>query len=106
MDPAKEVQDGKLLVDSAKEAGVKLFVWSGLEPVSKVSGGKFTKVLHFDTKVRTLDHRPLSPADLGSQASITDYAKSIGLPLAVVEPGFYLSNFTDKMVPRQVRRRV
>ena len=26
-----------------------------------------------------------------------------GLPLAVVEPGFYLSNFTDKMTPRKVR---
>ncbi|KAL8279390.1 hypothetical protein RQP46_008202 [Phenoliferia psychrophenolica] len=84
MDPAKEIQDGKLLVDSAKEAGVKLFVWSGLESVSKVSGGKYTKVLHFDTK-----------------ATITEYARSSGVPLAVVEPGFYLSNLTDKMIPRK-----
>ncbi|KAL8279382.1 hypothetical protein RQP46_008194 [Phenoliferia psychrophenolica] len=84
MDPAKEIQDGKLLVDSAKEVGVKLFIWSGLEPVSKVSGGKYTKVLHFDTK-----------------AAIAEYARSSGVPLAVVEPGFYLSNFTDKMIPRK-----
>ncbi|KAK4698841.1 NAD(P)H dehydrogenase (quinone), partial [Phenoliferia sp. Uapishka_3] len=84
MNAEKEINDGKLLVDSAKEAGVKLFVWSGLEPVSKISKGKFTKVKHFDTK-----------------AEISEYAKTSGVPVAVVQPGFYLSNFTSKMIPRK-----
>ncbi|KAM0749564.1 NmrA-domain-containing protein [Meredithblackwellia eburnea MCA 4105] len=83
MDPEKEIRDGKLLVDSAKEAGLKCFLWSGLEHVSKISGGK-AKVLHFDTK-----------------ATVTEYAKSIGLPFAVIEPGFYLSNFSTKMMPKK-----
>lgn len=48
----KEVQEGKGLVDACKAAGVKLFVWSGLEDVTKVSKGKYTHVLHFDGKVR------------------------------------------------------
>jgi hypothetical protein len=48
---AKEIEDGKRLSDAVKRGGVKLFIWSGLEPVSKVSKGKYTKVEHFDTKV-------------------------------------------------------
>lgn len=50
MSAEKEVADGKAIVDAAKSAGVELLVWSGLEPVKKVSGGKYTEVLHFDTK--------------------------------------------------------
>ncbi|KAM0755459.1 NmrA-domain-containing protein [Meredithblackwellia eburnea MCA 4105] len=84
MDPEKEVRDGKLLVDVAKEAGVKLFIWSGLEPVTQVSNGKYTKVGHFDSK-----------------AKVTEYLKASGLPYSNVQPGFYLSNFSTMMVPRK-----
>lgn len=42
-----------------------------------VSGGKFTKVLHFDGK-----------------AQIGDYAISLGLPTTLFMPGVYMSNFT------------
>lgn len=41
-------------MDAAKEADIKTLYWSGLEPVSKISAGKYTEVKHFDTKVRTL----------------------------------------------------
>jgi len=47
----KEVADGRRLMDIVKSAGVKKMYWSGLEPVSKVSNGKYTKVEHFDSKV-------------------------------------------------------
>jgi uncharacterized protein YbjT (DUF2867 family) len=84
MDPAKEVKDGKLLVDTAKAANVGLFVWSALEPVTKISNGTRTKVAHFDTK-----------------AEIAEYAKSVGLPTVLVEPGFYITNFTTMMKPHK-----
>ncbi|KAK4704282.1 hypothetical protein P7C70_g1927, partial [Phenoliferia sp. Uapishka_3] len=84
MDAEKEINQGKLLVNSAKEAGVKLFVWSGLEPVSKISKGKYTKVKHFDTK-----------------AEIANYAKSSGVPTVVVEAAYYMSNLMTMMVPRK-----
>ncbi|BGP20035.1 hypothetical protein JCM10213_000583 [Rhodosporidiobolus nylandii] len=74
---ARELEDGKRIVDAAKAAQtVQLFVWSGLEPVREISKGKIREVVHFDSK-----------------AAITAYARSSGLPLAVVEPGCYMSNF-------------
>jgi saccharopine dehydrogenase-like NADP-dependent oxidoreductase len=48
----KEVADGRRLMDVVKSAGIKKIFWSGLEPVSKVTNGKYTKVEHFDSKVR------------------------------------------------------
>ncbi|ORY57406.1 NmrA family transcriptional regulator [Leucosporidium creatinivorum] len=80
----KELADGKAIIDAAKDAGVELFIWSGLEPVSKISGGKLDKVHHFDSK-----------------AAITDYAKSTGIPLAVVEPGCYSTNFVGMLGPQK-----
>ncbi|RXM36571.1 NmrA-like family domain-containing protein 1 [Acipenser ruthenus] len=44
-----EVQQGKIAVDLAKQLGLKHFVYSGLENVNKLTGGKL-KVLHFDSK--------------------------------------------------------
>ncbi|KAJ7270295.1 hypothetical protein C8J57DRAFT_1226949 [Mycena rebaudengoi] len=55
-----EVAQGKNLVDAAKEVGIKFFVWSNFEPRSsppstlpnatKISGGKYSKVYHYDNK--------------------------------------------------------
>lgn len=50
----KEVADGKRIVDAVKKSNVGLFLWSALENVTKVSGGKITGVEHFDSKVRYL----------------------------------------------------
>lgn len=44
-------------MDAAKSAGTKKVYWSGLMPVHELSGGKYTKVEHFDTKVS-----PIFPA--------------------------------------------
>lgn len=43
----KERDQGKLLVDAAKKAGVKHFVWASLEDV-RVDGG--LEVPHWETK--------------------------------------------------------
>ncbi|KAJ6463113.1 hypothetical protein C8R47DRAFT_1238604 [Mycena vitilis] len=40
----------KMLVDSAKAVGVKLFIWSALESLSALSGGKYSRVGFFDAK--------------------------------------------------------
>jgi hypothetical protein len=115
---AKEVEDGKRLTDAVKAGGVKLFVWSGLEPVSKISKGKYTKVEHFDTKVSggggvtharaqnstNMDSLPSSgPSWTPRQAEILEYAKSQGVPIVDVQPAMYMENFLGMMGPRKVR---
>ncbi|KAJ7693893.1 hypothetical protein B0H17DRAFT_481766 [Mycena rosella] len=75
MDQQREVAEGKMLVNTAKAVGVKLLIWSGLEPLSALSGGKYSRVAFFDSK-----------------SEITEYAKQSGVPLSVVEAGYYASN--------------
>ncbi|GAA5912317.1 hypothetical protein JCM6882_002557 [Rhodosporidiobolus microsporus] len=78
MSAVRELEDGKRLVDAAKGAGtVKLFIWSGVESVRKGSQGKLREVAHFDAK-----------------ADITEYALVSGLPIANVQAGCYMHNFT------------
>ena len=66
-----------MLVETAKAVGVDLLIWSGLEDVSKLSGGKFTMADPFDSK-----------------AAVTEYARKSGVPFVHVQAGFYTSNFT------------
>ncbi|KAK4054052.1 hypothetical protein OIO90_003697 [Microbotryomycetes sp. JL221] len=80
-----EFEDGKRLIDAAQQANVKLFVWSGLPAVCNISGGKLTKVHHFDSK-----------------AAITEYAQQSGVPLSTVMPGCYASNFLGGLGPHVV----
>ncbi|KAM0755446.1 NmrA-domain-containing protein, partial [Meredithblackwellia eburnea MCA 4105] len=84
MDKDKEAEQGKRLVDAAKAAQVKLLVWSGLEDITKASHGKYPHVAFFDSK-----------------AIVTEYAKSVGIPLAVVTGGFFMSNLQTMMVPQK-----
>ncbi|EGN94231.1 hypothetical protein SERLA73DRAFT_144748 [Serpula lacrymans var. lacrymans S7.3] len=70
-----EEQVGKSLVDAAKEAGVRFFVWSSLPNVTKISGGKYPNVYHFDNK-----------------AAVEDYLKASGLPNASVQTGYFAEN--------------
>ncbi|KAJ7788928.1 NAD(P)-binding protein [Mycena olivaceomarginata] len=76
MDLEREVSEGKLLIEAAKAAGVKGIIWSGLVPVKKISGGKYTKVNHFDGK-----------------AQVTEYGRASGVPFVDVQAGSYASNF-------------
>ncbi|KAJ7157877.1 NAD(P)-binding protein [Mycena crocata] len=72
----REVDEGKLMIDAAKAAGVERIVWSGLAPVTKISGGKYTHVYHFDGK-----------------AAVTEYGRQSGVPFVNVQAGLYASNF-------------
>jgi len=73
----RDINDGKALVDAAKHVNAKLLVWSGLSSVTDCSGGKYTKVEHFDSK-----------------AIVTAYARETGVPTADVQAGFYAENFS------------
>ncbi|KAH8649102.1 NAD(P)-binding protein [Xylariales sp. PMI_506] len=84
LDGAREEAEGKLMVDCAAEAGVKLLVISSLPNVTKATGGELTHVYHFDSK-----------------ASIAEHAKSIGVPYVEVQPGAYMNNFTSFMRPQR-----
>lgn len=44
-------------MDAVKAANVGKMFWSGLMDVFKVSGGKYTKVEYFDSKVRRQNWR-------------------------------------------------
>ncbi|KAJ7180914.1 NAD(P)-binding protein [Mycena filopes] len=77
MDADKEIAEGKMLIDAVKASGgVKGLVWSGLVPVTKMSGGKYTRVAHFDGK-----------------AVITDYGRASGVPFVDVQAGIFATNF-------------
>jgi len=78
MDKQREISEGKMLVDVAKAAGVKLLIWSGLESLSALSGGKYSRVGFFDAK-----------------SEVTEYAKNAGVPLSVVEAGYYATNIFE-----------
>jgi len=70
-----EVQQGKNIADVAKELGVQHLVWSSLLNVTKLSGGKLSKVAHFDSK-----------------ADVEEYIRKIGIPATFFLPGFYMAN--------------
>ncbi|KAJ7679126.1 NAD(P)-binding protein [Mycena polygramma] len=72
MDVEREINEGKLLIDAAKAAGVSRIVWSGLPSISKLSGGKYVHVWRFDGK-----------------AVVTEYARESGVPFVDVQAGFY-----------------
>ncbi|KIM86166.1 hypothetical protein PILCRDRAFT_86767 [Piloderma croceum F 1598] len=81
---AFEIDDGILMINAAKAAKVKLFIWSGLMSVTEASGGKYTHVDHFDGK-----------------AAITAYGRQSGIPFVDVQAGTYASNFTSTLAPRK-----
>jgi len=70
-----EMQQGCNIVDAAKEAGVKVLVWSSLPHVTKLTKGKLPNVEHFDGK-----------------AEVGEYAEKIGVPTVEFQAGFYMSN--------------
>ncbi|KZV80219.1 NAD(P)-binding protein [Exidia glandulosa HHB12029] len=82
LDMAREVAEGKLLVDAAVEGGAKRVIWSGLESFSDATNGRLTHVDHFEGK-----------------ADITKYAKAklagTGVAFNLVDAGLYMSNMVN-----------
>ncbi|KAF7973254.1 hypothetical protein HWV62_15771 [Athelia sp. TMB] len=74
-DTAGEIVQGKQLIDVAKEVGIKFFVWSSLPNSTKLSGGKYPGIHHFDNK-----------------AAVEDYLRASGLPNATVQTGWFAEN--------------
>ncbi|KAJ6455341.1 NAD(P)-binding protein [Mycena vitilis] len=70
-----EILQGKNLVDAAKEAGVKFFIWSSLPDATKLSNGLYKHVAHYDNK-----------------AAIDEYLKASGIPFAILQTGWFVEN--------------
>ncbi|KAF7357628.1 NmrA domain-containing protein [Mycena sanguinolenta] len=72
MEGKGELVQGRNIVDAAKEAGVKFFIWSSLPSISKVSGGKYTHAVQYDEK-----------------EAVREYLESSGMTHAsILLPGF------------------
>jgi len=71
-----EIDQGKNMVDAAKEAGVKFFIFTSLPDMTKLSGGKYRNMLRFDQK-----------------AVVEEYLKSSGLANVSLHLGMFLENF-------------
>ncbi|XP_049631847.1 nmrA-like family domain-containing protein 1 [Suncus etruscus] len=77
----KEVCQGKMVADAAKRLGLKHVVYSGLENVKQLSGGKL-EVPHFDGK-----------------GEVEEYFWSIGVPMTSVRLSAYFENFLTLWKP-------
>ncbi|KAJ7735653.1 NAD(P)-binding protein [Mycena maculata] len=75
-DTERDIAEGKLLVDAAKAGGASRVVWSGLPAISRLSGGKYPHVWHFDSK-----------------AAVTEYGRQAGVPFLDLQAGNYGTNF-------------
>ncbi|KAJ7490587.1 hypothetical protein FB451DRAFT_1079377 [Mycena latifolia] len=71
-----ELMQGKNMVDAAREAGVKFFIFSSLPSIAKISGGKYTSCLQYEQK-----------------AVVEAYLKSSGLANASLHLGGFLENY-------------
>ncbi|KAK0732264.1 hypothetical protein B0H67DRAFT_502459 [Lasiosphaeris hirsuta] len=76
--PGTETEHGKNVADAAKDAGVKHLIFSSLINVTDASGGKLPHVAHFDRK-----------------ADVEKYIRSQGIPATFIQPGYYMTNFTN-----------
>ncbi|KAL1879324.1 hypothetical protein VTK73DRAFT_7161 [Phialemonium thermophilum] len=76
-----EIQQGKNLVDAAKEARVEHFIWSSLPNITKLSNGELSNVYHFDGK-----------------AQVEDYARESGIPATYFFAGSYMSNLPGSVL--------
>ncbi|KFX88097.1 hypothetical protein V490_07851 [Pseudogymnoascus sp. VKM F-3557] len=70
-----QLEAGKNIVAAAKEAAIEHFVFTSLPDVEKASGGKYTKVFHFDFK-----------------AQIEEMARSELKSATALLPGYFFTN--------------
>ncbi|KAJ6548384.1 hypothetical protein B0H19DRAFT_952855 [Mycena capillaripes] len=73
---SNEIDQGKNMVDAAKEAGVKFFIFTSLPDIEKLSGGKYKNVLHYNQKV-----------------VVEEYLRSSGLDHVCLHLGGFLENY-------------
>ncbi|KAJ7663309.1 hypothetical protein DFH06DRAFT_1471284 [Mycena polygramma] len=75
-DGPNELVQGINMVDAAKEAGVKFFIFTSLPSLAKASGGKYKNALHYEQK-----------------AEVEEYLRASGLPHASLHLGSFLENY-------------
>jgi len=80
-----EVRQGKAITDAAVAEKVEYLVYSTLPYVSKLSGGKYTKVQGFDGK-----------------AIVEEYIRQQPIKSAFFAPGSFMQNYNSMMKPRAV----
>lgn len=71
-----EYNAGKTIADVAVAKGVQYIIFSTLPAVKKISGGKYTKVTHFDAK-----------------AEIEQYIRGLDIKSAFFSPAFFMQNY-------------
>ncbi|CAJ0937830.1 unnamed protein product [Ranitomeya imitator] len=79
----KEVKQGKAIADLCKRLGLQHVVYSGLENVNKLTGGKLD-VLHFDGK-----------------GEVEEYFRTISCSMTSVRLAFYFENFLSDCKPQK-----
>ncbi|KAK3703364.1 hypothetical protein LTR37_014470 [Vermiconidia calcicola] len=71
-----EYNAGKTIADVAVERGAKYIIFSTLPSITDISGGKYTKVPHFEGK-----------------AKVEKYIRGLNIKSAFYAPGFFMENF-------------
>ncbi|NWR30874.1 NMRL1 protein, partial [Tachuris rubrigastra] len=79
----KEIEQGKRLADLSKRLGLHHVVFSGLENVHQLTGGRL-EVLHFDGK-----------------GVVEEYFQRTGVPTTVIRLPFYFENFLSIFKPQK-----
>ncbi|NXE28463.1 NMRL1 protein, partial [Ardeotis kori] len=82
----KEIAQGKRLADLSKRLGLRHVVYSGLENVKQLTGGRL-EVLHFDGK-----------------GVVEEYFQKIGVPTTTIRLPFYFENFLSIFKPQKAPR--
>lgn len=77
-----EVRQGRAIADVAVKAGVQYLIFSTLPHVSKMTGGKYTKVEGFDAK-----------------AEVEAYIRTLPIKSAFFSPGSFMQNYHGRMAP-------
>ncbi|PVH77929.1 NmrA-like family protein [Cadophora sp. DSE1049] len=78
----REIQQGKNIADIAKELNIQHLIWSSLPNVTKITSGKITGVLHFDSK-----------------AIIEDHIRSLSIPSAFLHLGVFMEQLPLMLIP-------
>ncbi|QYT03421.1 NmrA domain-containing protein [Trichoderma simmonsii] len=84
MSKEREEQQGRTIVDAAKDARVQHFIYSSLIDVAKATNGKLANVYHFDSK-----------------AAVEQYARDAGIPATFFQPGFFMSNIPGQLLAQE-----
>ena len=81
----REFTQGKTVADAAVAAGLQYVIFSTLPNASKISGGKYQHVDHFDVKY-----------------DIEQYIRSLPIKSAFFSPGAFMKNFETVIAPHPV----